>query len=85
MIVVLTACCRVDFIERKKNFTQKVESTVSKVPEVIVSSKRDVKLNETLRKNHQGCIAKVSRKKGEKRERHPEIVSAIVAEWKPES
>lgn len=70
---------------RKKNFTQKVESTVSKVLEVMVNSKRDVKRNETLRKNSQECISKLRRKKGEKREQHPEIVSVVVAEWKPES
>ncbi|KAM3184155.1 hypothetical protein ACTXT7_008946 [Hymenolepis weldensis] len=71
----------VGLLKQKKCVTQKIREEI----ESIAYSKKDMKRNGTSQKNLRERVTEASRKEGNKRKQHPELVLAIVAEWKPVS
>ncbi|VDL53173.1 unnamed protein product [Hymenolepis diminuta] len=70
---------------RKEECPPKVKPVVRQVTELKTNSKKNMKRNESPQKNPHRRVAKTSRKKGNKKKPHPELVPVVVIVLKPGS
>ncbi|KAM3173384.1 hypothetical protein ACTXT7_012602 [Hymenolepis weldensis] len=61
----------------RENVTQMAEPTVSQVTKPMASSKKQMKQNENPHKNFHERVTETRRKRGRKRNQHPELVPTI--------